>query len=151
MRDPEPGASAQCLAIKDELSFHTLGHGDPCFIHQLLVDAYAAQHASPASKPIATAFALIGLFLFAERGFSGREVQRAHMALARRQRAWPRFEPPRSRGTLTVADVVAVPPGGGRDAMLKRWAKSVWLAWEKDHARVAELAALLPPARSPLE
>jgi hypothetical protein len=40
------------------------------------VDAYAAQHATPASKPITTAFALIGLFLFAERGFTGKQVQR---------------------------------------------------------------------------
>lgn len=149
MRDPEPGASAQCLAIKDELSFHTLGHGGTYFIHQLLVDAYAAQHATTASKPITTAFALIGLFLFAERGFSGKEVQRAHMALARRSRTWPRFQPPESRGTLTVADVLAVPPGEGRDAMLERWAKSVWLAWSKDHGRVAGLAALLPRAPSP--
>ncbi|MGE5049039.1 MAG: DUF5946 family protein [Deltaproteobacteria bacterium] len=139
-RDPEPGASAGCLAVKDELSFYTLGRRDAYFIHQLLVDAYAAQHATPASKPITTAFALIGLFLFAERGFTGKEVQRAHMALARRRRDWPQFEPPRSRGPLTVADVVAVPPGEGRDAMLKLWAESVWAAWGKDHARVAELA-----------
>jgi uncharacterized protein DUF5946 len=144
MRDPEPGASAGCLAVKDELSFYTLGHGDPYFIHQLLVDAYAAQHATAKSKPITTAFALIGLFLFAERGFTGKEVQRAHMALARRYRTWPPFQPPPRRATLTVADVLAVPPGEGRDAMLKRWAKSVWLAWQKDHARVAGLAALLP-------
>ena len=139
VRDPEPGASAQCLAVRDELSFYTLGHGGAYFIHQLLVDAYAAQHATATSKPITTAFALIGLFLFAERGFTGREVQRAHMALARRRRNWPQFEPPQSRGTLTVAHVVAVPPGEGRDAMLKLWAESVWAAWGKDHARVAEL------------
>lgn len=147
MRDPEPGASAGCLSVKDELSFHTLGHGGADFIHQLLVDAYAAQHATLASKPITTAFALIGLFLFAERGFTGKEVQRAHMALARRPRSWPRFEPPQSRGALTVADVAAVPAGEGRDAILKLWAKSVWSAWGKDHARVEQLAALLPEAR----
>lgn len=143
VRDPQPGASAECLALQDQLSFYTLGHGDPYFIHQLLVDAYAAQHATAASKPITTAFALVGLYLFAERGFTGGEVQRAHMALAARPRSWPRFDPPQSRGTLTVAEVLAAPAGEGRDAMLKQWAKSVWAAWSKDHARVAQLAALL--------
>jgi uncharacterized protein DUF5946 len=76
VRDDEPGASASCLSLMDELSSDTLGRGDADFIHQLLVDAYAAQHATPASKPITTAFALIGLFLFAERGFTGKQVQR---------------------------------------------------------------------------
>ena len=65
------------------------------------------------------------------------------MALASKGRSWPPFEPPQSRRTVTVADVLAVAAGEGRDAMLKQWARSVWAAWRKEHARVAELAALL--------
>ncbi len=114
---PPAGSFRRVPRAPGPVSFDTLGHGDPYFIHQLLVDAYAAQHATAASKPITTAFALVGLYLFAERGFTGGEVQRAHRALAARPRSWPRFDPPQSRGTLTVAEVLAAPAGEGRDAM----------------------------------
>jgi hypothetical protein len=44
------------------------------------------------TKPIAVAFSLAGLYLHVEKGFSGRQVQRAHMQLARRRkRTWPTF------------------------------------------------------------
>ena len=70
-------ASAECQRLCHELSLYTLSHGDAFFIHQVAVDAYAAQHAGPASKPITVAFALIGLCLLLERGHTGRAVQRA--------------------------------------------------------------------------
>ena len=57
-----------------------LSHGDAFFIHQVAVDAYAAQHAGPASKTITIAFALIGLCLLLERGYTGKAVQRAQCA-----------------------------------------------------------------------
>src|SRR6478609_6580123 len=85
---------ASCLGLYQDLSVQTLSDRDPTFPHQLAVDAYAAQHAGPASKPITTAFALIGLYLVCERGFTGREAQRAHMFLGRRRQEWPRFQPP---------------------------------------------------------
>jgi hypothetical protein len=34
-----------------ELSYYTLAHPDPSFIHQHIVDAYAAQHADDARRP----------------------------------------------------------------------------------------------------
>ena len=53
-------------AAYDELASYTLAHGDPAFIHQHVVDAFAAQHATDDSKPIGVAFALIGLYLHVE-------------------------------------------------------------------------------------
>jgi hypothetical protein len=64
----------------DELSHYTLTHPDPEFIHQYVVDAFAAQHAHPRTKAIALTFALVAL-----------------------------------RGGISVADVIAAPPGPGRD------------------------------------
>lgn len=142
-REPEAGASAECLSLKDELSFYTLSRGDAFFIHQLLVDAYAAQHATADSKPITTAFALIGLYLFVERGFSGKNVQRAHVRLAKRRRRWPRFQSPESRGALTVADVLRARSEDARDQAIKQWARSVWAAWNKKRVQIASLADLL--------
>ena len=50
-----------------ELSYYTLAHPDPAFIHQHIVDAFIAQTADENSKPIAVAFALIGLHLYLDK------------------------------------------------------------------------------------
>ncbi len=67
-----PGQSEQ--EAYNELSYYTLSHWDPSFIHQYIVDAYAAQHADEKSKSIKVAFALIGLYLHNEKHYSGKEV-----------------------------------------------------------------------------
>jgi hypothetical protein len=126
-------------AAQDELTIYSLMHGDPSFIHQLVVDAYAAQHVTPSSKWIGVAFALIGLYLHIERGNTGREVQRAHIRLARKRREWPVFDPPGERGTLTSVDVMRSPPGPERDQAIEDWCASVWEAWHASHGRVAAL------------
>ena len=126
-------------AAQDELSAYTLTHRDPRFIHQHVVDAFAAQHASPRSKAIGVAFALIGLYLHLERGCTGREVQRAHMRLAHKRKQWPTFDPPAERGALTVVDVMRSPPGPKRDQAIEDWCAAVWEAWHASHERVAAL------------
>lgn len=123
----------------DELTYYTLAHADPAFIHQHLVDAYAAQHLRLSKSTIGAAFALAGLYLAVERGFTGRQVQKMHMLMASKSKHWPRFVPPADVGPLTVADVLAVQPGAGRDQELMRWCASVWAAWSPEQGRVKEM------------
>ena len=124
----------------DELASYTLTRGDAAFIHQHVVDAAAAQQATEATKPIAVAFALIGLYLHVERGFTGRQVQRAHMMLAKRTRQWPAFRLPTDRGTMTADDVMAAPAGAERDRAITAWCASVWEAYRESAAAVAQLS-----------
>jgi len=123
----------------DELCFYTLAKQDGAFIHQHVVDAFAAQHADQDSKPIGVAFALIGLYLHVENGYSGRKVQLAHMNLANRRKQWPQFPLPDTRGEVGVADMLAAPPGPERDQAIDRWCASVWRAWSGSHKQVREL------------
>jgi hypothetical protein len=116
-----------------------LGRRDPEFIHQLVVDAFTAQHADERTKPIALTFALVGLCLAVERHYTGREVQRVHMRLARRKRAWPVFILPFGRGSMTVVDVVAALAGPERDAAIHAWCTSVWDAYAGSRGQVLEL------------
>src|SRR6516165_5849131 len=90
----------------NELTYYTLSHRDPRFIHQHVVDAYAAQHADEQTKPIAVVFSLAGLYLFLEKNFTGRQVQQMHIRLAGRRKQWPRLPLPAGpRGAVTVSAV----------------------------------------------
>src|SRR5258708_4857524 len=125
----------------DELAYYTLEHArtDPSFIHQYIVDAYAAQHANAKSKPITVAFALIGLYLHLEKEYSGKKVQEAHMQLAKQRKQWPVFPLPEKRGEMTALDVLKAPPGAARDEAIREWSRSVWAAWHASHKAIAEL------------
>jgi hypothetical protein len=130
--------------IQDEPAFHhlsayTLTRGDAAFIHQHVVDAYAAQHADANTKPIKLTFALVGLYLLVEQEMTGRQVQRVHMRLARQKHQWPAFMLPHDRGGVTAADVMKAPEGPGRDRAIHDWCRSVWAAFSANREVVAEL------------
>ena len=123
----------------DDLCGYTLTRGDAEFIHQHVVDAFAAQTADEFTKPIKLTFALAGLYLHVERRFTGREVQQAHIKMARRKRDWPSFALPRERGSITAADVLAREAGVMRDAAIHVWAAAVWDAFRASKPAVEEL------------
>lgn len=137
-------ASFECQLLCGDLADDPIIGRDPDFIYQLVVDAYGAQHAGPTVRPIGTAFALLGLYLHCERGYTGKRVQQAHVALARQTKQWPRFTPPERRGQLTIHDVVR---GATRERhdVLEAWARTVWEAWAAEHATIARLAARYLP------
>ncbi len=122
-----------------ELCCYTLTHWDPSFIHQHVVDAFAAQQADEQTKPIKVTFALVGLYLYVEKHFSGKQVQSVHMDLARQKQRWPSFVLPPNRGFLTAADVLAVPAGPERDKAIHAWCVSVWEAFRECRQTVVEL------------
>ena len=125
----------------NELCAYTLTHGDLTFIHQHVVDAWAAQHATPESKPIGLTFALAGLYLHVERGLTGREVQLAHMRMAKQKRSWPTFVLPGDRGSITAVDVMRAPEGDERDKAIHAWAESVWRAFSANRPALVTLLA----------
>lgn len=127
-------ASGECWTAYGEFSAEFITRAVPDFPYQHVVDAYAAQHAGGPSKPITTAFALIGLYLWLERGLSGREVQRAHMVLGRKKRIWPAFPPPAVPAPLTLQNV------RGGESSLREWGEAVWASWEALHTWTREYA-----------
>ncbi len=124
----------------DELSFYTLAHGDPSFIHENSADAFRAQHVDETTKPMAVVFALMGLYLYLEKNFTGRQVQLAHMRMASRRKLWPHLPRPVEQASLTVADVLAAEPGPHRDAEIRRWCAAVWEIWHESRPQTVALA-----------
>jgi len=132
-------ASNNDQAAYNELAYYTLAHAAPSFIHQHIVDAFMAQHCDEDTKPIAVTFALVGLYLYIEKGFTGKLVQRTHMQLAKRRKDWPNFAVPEQKGDVTVFDVLASQPGDERDNSIKTWCGSVWAAWRESRQQIMDL------------
>lgn len=126
-------ASGECVQMYHELSAYLMMNPDVTFSTQHAVDAYGAQHSGDKVKNIRTAFSLIGLYLALEHGFSGRQVQQAHMELAKRNIEWSSFELPNKSYTLSVLDVLAIEESENRKEMLLKWARDVWNNWEHYH------------------
>lgn len=132
-------ASAACYNAYLELSVYNVERARWDYLHQQAVDAYAAQHPGPPTKPISVWFALVGLHLALDQGRTGRQVQRAHMQLGRHKRAWPPLRPPADLRCTTAGDVIRQLPGDDRDAAILRWASDVWSCWADTHHLIAQL------------
>jgi hypothetical protein len=120
-----------------EVYAYTIGRAG--FMLQHVVDAYAAQTATDESNPIGVIFALVGLHLRVERQLSGREIQKVHMRMARQKRQWPTIHLPHTRGSMTAADVLAVPEGRERDQAIDKWCRSVWAAFGDSRQTIVDL------------
>lgn len=125
-----------------ELTYYTLAHPDQIyFIHQHAVDAWTAQTATPQTKPIGVAFSLAGLCLFVEKGYTGRQVQQAHLKLSTNKPAIPAIHLPDNRGRIGIEDVLLAEPGEIRDETIKNWCRSLWAAFTSVHPVVHEWLA----------
>lgn len=125
--------------IYDKLAYYTLSLGDEEFIHQHIVDAFGAQNADKKTKPIGICFALAGLYLYLEKDYTGRQVQLAHVQMAKKRKTWPALELPENRGEITIKDVIDIEPGKERKKMIRQWCNSVWQAYSQSHDIVAAL------------
>lgn len=133
-------ATPECRALYGEVAAYTAAH--PVRLarwHQVCVDAYNAQHTGPDTAAITVAFALNGLYLVFERGFTGIQAREAHGYLANTVSSWPRFELPASAGDVTVFDAAMAGSVDEHIAQVQRWGRSVWAAWRHVHAEVAEM------------
>lgn len=143
---PKDYASSECVELRGEVLGFEAEHFELVRdYHQLFVDTYLAQHAPPlsSSQPIGVPFSLVGLHLTLDRGVPGITVRDIHQRMGRSDRRWPPFEPPRTRGDVTVFDVaqegLMVDSLPGHGAAVMRWATSVWQAWALHRAAVRAL------------
>jgi hypothetical protein len=90
-------ASGECWQLFSDLSWYTIAKQDTEFIHQHAVGSYETQHAGEPTRNITVAFGLIGLYLALEKGYTGKQVQRAHMQIAKAGRTGRGWSRPRSR------------------------------------------------------
>ncbi len=135
-------ASGECLELYAEVSYYTLSANDVYFIHQLAVDTFGAQHSGGVTKNITSAFALIGLCLFVEHNYTGRQIQKVHMLIPKQN--WDKIDPPEKvrLKTITVASILKADSDAARETAIKKWAKSVWNSWNEHHDTIRRITML---------
>lgn len=128
-----PGGADGCFA-----QFATLNaraYADPAYgaVHLLCVDAHALQHLED-HDPQIVPFHLARLCWMLEFGGDsglGQEPRWLGSALSGLESPL-RFAPPRTRSTVTIADVMAASPEAYA-AQVRQWAQAVWDTWAEHH------------------
>jgi hypothetical protein len=124
----------------NELACFTLNLHDERFVHQYVVDAFTCQYADDNTKPISLTFALAGLYLFIEKGYSGREVQKFHTLMSKRKMAWPIFIVPYYQELpVDISSVIASNDQNERIELIEKWCAGVWEANKENHDKVEDL------------
>ncbi len=134
---PYIGASPECWERFGELLARE--YEDPAYlrIHQLTVDAYAAQHpGNPERRAIqSVAVHLMTLAMVLEDGLDPRRGPPLHKRMVRRaDYEW--LEPPSMEGRMTVLDVLQAKTPCEHERLVRAWAEDVWEAWAAHHRRV---------------
>jgi hypothetical protein len=100
-------------------------------VHRLSVDAYAVQHpGKPSRQSIqSVTLHLLRLHLQLERGLRPERANDAMLALSEHKATFVWLEPPASRGSVTVAEVVPCVEVEAHRAAVSAWARSALSAW----------------------
>jgi hypothetical protein len=117
----------------NELAYYTLGLQDECFIHQYIVDAFTLQTADIKTKPMRIIFSLVGLYLYIEKNYSGREVQNFHTLMSKAKMEWPICNLHNNKGDVNVSHVLKKSSDNEKYNMIEEWCKSVWQAYSENH------------------
>ena len=136
-------SSAGCWAAYGDVLAREYSNPEYMKVHRLTVDAYAIQHPGTASRRSTQSVAvhLIALHLVLELG---RTTQQATQAIRRavESSAFSWLEPPKSRGTLTIATVLPAASAEQHTNLVSAWARDAWAAWSNHHDQVRQWAAV---------
>ncbi len=117
-------------------------YGNPALfgaVHQLTVDAYAAQH--PQSQPAKSLVGhLVSLYTTVECSADQREGRDTLKRFVESRKSFPELTPPSDLGPLTIADVLASDSPDLHRETVRRWALQVWRAWQNEHPTIIALA-----------
>jgi hypothetical protein len=135
------GASPSCWAMFCEVLARDYGEYGYPEAHQLIVDAYMAQHPAfaTAAGRRSVAVHLVGLLCALELGLSGSEISRTLGRVFAEKQDVEAFEPVPWLGEVNVACVHAARDVKEHTAQARVWAEAIWQAWSSYHARVHAL------------
>lgn len=132
------GASPSCWALYGEILAREYSGPRYMEVHQLTVDAYAAQHPGAAGPRAQRSVwgHLASLYVQLEKDEPEAVARRmiARVAAMADELGW--LEPPERKGDVTVGDVIAASGADEHHAAVRVWARAVWEAWGGHRDRV---------------
>ncbi len=133
-------ASPACYRLYGELLARD--YSDPNYrrVHQMNVDAYAAQHAGGSSRREVqmVGLCLVTLCLFCDHGIDPAEGPALHKQMVAHRPDLTPLAPPPQHGLMTVADVLTARDAAEHERLVRQWACQVWQAWSPHHATIRE-------------
>lgn len=107
-------------------------------VHQITVDAYAAQHTTqhPAKSLVSH---LLSLYCSIALGKKQHLARDALVRFVNSRQDFPTLTPPRDLGPLTVIDVFNAPSDEEHIRIVKAWGRQIWDAWHEHHDLIASL------------
>lgn len=132
--------SPACYQLYGELLARDYSDSDYRRVHQMIVDAYAAQHAGGTGRrEVQTVgLCLMTLCLFCEDGVDPAQGPALHRRMVARRPDFTWLEPPDQHHLMTVADVLTARTAVEHENLARRWACQVWRAWVKHHDTIRE-------------
>lgn len=107
-------------------------------VHQLTVDAYAAQHPGGTHPDKSIAVHLAGLHASLDLGWPQIRIPTLRQRLSETVKDWPHFAPQDKPGAVTVWDVALADSLEEHIARVRQWADVVWQCWHVHHREIAE-------------
>ncbi|MGK2877021.1 MAG: DUF5946 family protein [Solirubrobacterales bacterium] len=148
------GASPACWALYTELLARDYGEYGMPEEHKFVVDAYAVQHPG-VNEPKArqsVGVHLIRMCLMLERDAPQRYATGLMSRATYGGLQIPWFDPVTPLGTMTAADVLAVPDRAAHLVASRAWAEDLWAAWSEQQPTIRRwcdaLQAQLPEDQS---
>ena len=146
----EQASSAACCALYGELLSRSYTDVRYRAVHQLVVDAYAAQHAGGTGRREvqAVALCLMTLCLFVEDGVDPGKGPALHKRMVAHRPNFTWLTPPLQQDVMTVADVLTAESPEQHYRLVHEWGSQVWQAWTPHQATIRSWnahALSLPP------
>lgn len=132
-------ASGPCYEVYGELLAQDYNDRDYYRVaHQMVVDAYAAQHAGCTTRRgvQSVALCLMTLCLFVEEDIDPAQGPTLHQRMAANRPAFIWLSPPAPGDWLTVADILQAQTVAEHEELVRQWARQVWLAWSRHHPQI---------------
>jgi hypothetical protein len=130
-------SSPECWVLFEEILAGA--SGDPQYqpVHQLIIDAYAAQHAGGKHPDRSVIVHLAGLYAAFELKMPFAQIPPLLKRLATAAAAWPHLVPPEFPAPLTVLELATADGAAEGVPMAGTWAQAVWNSWAEQHETVA--------------
>ncbi|HET6534679.1 MAG TPA: DUF5946 family protein [Sphingomicrobium sp.] len=138
-------SSPACWAAFNAVMAREYSNPSLLSVHRLSVDTWAVQHPGDGSRRAIQSVGvhLARLMVQIEHGLPSDAVNAAMLRFAARKSELPEL-PPRSRYSVTVADVVDAAEPEDHRAAVRRWSEATWNDWADQHNFIRNWAVHSP-------